>query len=128
MEQASSGEITALLVDWRGGDEEAGRQLVESVYRELKRLAAISLARESAAVTLQPTTLVNELCLHLLSGPPVSCENRLHFLHLAARQMRRLIVDHVRHKRMLKRGGAQQKSRSTKPGITSYRLTGASST
>jgi RNA polymerase sigma factor (TIGR02999 family) len=109
MQQGESHEITALLTDWRGGDDEAGRQLVETVYQELKRLAAIYLRRESSSMTLQPTALVNELCVNLLSGPPISCENRLHFLHIAARQMRRLIVDHVRRKKMLKRGGAQQK-------------------
>ena len=58
-------------------------------------------------MTLQPTALVNELCVKLLSNPPVSCENRLHFLHLASRQMRRIIVDHVRRKTGLKRGGLQ---------------------
>jgi RNA polymerase sigma factor (TIGR02999 family) len=100
-------DITSLLTDWREGDEEAGRKLIETVYRELKRLAAMSLHRESSAITLQPTALVNELCVRMLSGPPVSCENRLHFLHLASRQMRRLIVDHARRKKGLKRGGSQ---------------------
>ncbi len=101
-------DITALLTDWREGDEEAGRKLIETVYRELRRLAAANLRRESSAVTLQPTALVNELCLRMLTGPPLSCENRLHFLHLASRQMRRLIVDHARRKKGLKRGGSQQ--------------------
>jgi RNA polymerase sigma factor (TIGR02999 family) len=109
MGHPESQDITALLSDWREGNEEAGRQLVETVYLELKRLAAVYLRRESSSMTLQPTALVNELCVNLLSGPPISCENRLHFLHLAARQMRRLIVDHVRRKKMLKRGGDQQK-------------------
>lgn len=80
-------DITSLLTDWSEGDEEAGRKLIEAVYRELKRLAAMNLHREFNAITLQPTALVNELCVRMLSGPPVSCENRLHFLHLASRQM-----------------------------------------
>ena len=105
---SDSSHVTALLSDWRGGDEEAGRQLVEVVYRELRRVASAHLRREASAMTLQPTALVNELCVKLLSGPPVSCENRLHFLHLAARQMRRILVDHVRRKTGLKRGGVQQ--------------------
>jgi RNA polymerase sigma factor (TIGR02999 family) len=108
MGPSDSSHITALLSDWREGDEEAGRQLVEAVYRELRRVASIYMGREHNAMTLQPTALVNELCVNLLSGPPVSCENRLHFLHLAARQMRRLIVDHVRRKTMQKRGGTQR--------------------
>ncbi|HEX5227464.1 MAG TPA: ECF-type sigma factor [Bryobacteraceae bacterium] len=100
-------DVTSLLDDWREGDEQAGRRLIEVVYRELKRLAALNLRREVNAITLQPTALVNELCLRILSGPPLSCENRLHFLHLASRQMRRLMVDHARRKKGLKRGGPQ---------------------
>lgn len=99
--------ITALLSEWREGDEEAGRQLIAAVYRELRRLAAVYLRREWNAATLQPTALVNELCVRMLSGPAVDCENRLHFLHVAAQQMRRLIVDHARKRRSLKRGGEQ---------------------
>jgi RNA polymerase sigma factor (TIGR02999 family) len=101
-----SSDITALLTEWREGDEEAGRKVLESVYRELRRLAAVNLRREPEGNTLQPTALVNELCVGMLSREPVSCENRLHFLHLAARQMRRLIVDHARRKKGPQRGGA----------------------
>lgn len=97
--------MTGLLTHWREGDEEAGRQLMEVVYRELRRVASVYLRRESNLMTLQPTALVNDLCVNLLSGPPVSCENRLHFLHLASRQMRRMIVDYVRRRTVLKRGG-----------------------
>lgn len=105
MQPEPEAQITVLLNDWRAGDEEAGRQLVSSVYRELRRLAAIYLRKEHGAVTLQPTALVNELCLGMLSRAPVSCENRSHFLHVAAQQMRRLIVDHARRRKGLKRGG-----------------------
>lgn len=107
MEPVESPEITVLLSQWRGGDEGAGRELITAVYRELRRLAAVYLSREANAATLQPTALVNELCVGLLSRAPVSCENRLHFLHLVAKQMRRLIVDHARKRHVLKRGGAQ---------------------
>ena len=109
MHPSESSNITALLTDWRGGDEEAGRQLMEAVYQELRRLAAVYLRRESSAMTLQPTALVHELCVGMLSHAPVNCENRLHFLHLASRQLRRLIVDHARRKKGLKRGGVQAK-------------------
>jgi RNA polymerase sigma factor (TIGR02999 family) len=105
--EADPSGVTLLLTEWRDGSDEAGRKLIEAVYRELRRLAGQHLRRESNPVTLQPTALVNELCLRMLTGPPVSCENRLHFLHLASRQMRRLMVDHARHKKGLKRGGAQ---------------------
>lgn len=107
MHPSESANVTTLLTDWRGGDEEAGRQLMEAVYQELRRLAGVYLRRESNGMTLQPTALVHELCVGMLSHAPVSCENRLHFLHLAARQMRRLIVDHARRKKGLKRGGPQ---------------------
>ena len=100
-------QITGLLSEWHRGDEDAGRELVAAIYQELRRLAAVYLRKEGNAHTLQPTALVNELCLGMLSRPPVSCENRLHFLHLAAQQMRRLIVDHARRRKGLKRGGGQ---------------------
>jgi RNA polymerase sigma factor (TIGR02999 family) len=100
-------DVTLLLTEWRGGDEEAGRQLISAVYRELRNLASVYLRKEFNANTLQPTALVNELCVGMLSRPAVSCENRLHFLHVAAQQMRRLIVDHARRRNGLKRGGGQ---------------------
>ena len=99
--------ITGLLDDWRAGDQAAGRELVAAVYRELRRIAAVYIGREHGPVTLQPTALVNELCLDLLSRTPVSCENRAHFLNLAAQQLRRLIVDYARRRTGLKRGGGR---------------------
>jgi RNA polymerase sigma factor (TIGR02999 family) len=54
---------------------------------------------------LQPTALVNELYLNLFSHAPLSCENRLHFLNIAARQMRNLVVDDARRRKALRRGG-----------------------
>lgn len=106
-ESPASTDVTLLLAQWRGGDEDAGRQLIAAVHRELRSLAAVYLRKERNANTLQPTALVNELCVGMLSRPAVSCENRLHFLHLAAQQMRRLIVDHARRRNGLKRGGGQ---------------------
>jgi RNA polymerase sigma factor (TIGR02999 family) len=102
-----STDVTLLLAEWRAGDEEAGRKLISSVYGELRTLASVYLRKERNANTLQPTALVNELCVGMLSRPTVTCENRLHFLHLAAQQMRRLIVDHARRRNGLKRGGDQ---------------------
>jgi hypothetical protein len=62
MPASDPSDLTSLLTDWRAGDEAAGRKLMEAMYRELKRLAAVNLRREFGAVTLQPTALVNELC------------------------------------------------------------------
>jgi RNA polymerase sigma factor (TIGR02999 family) len=106
-ESQDSTGITLLLAEWRGGDDEAGRKLISAVYRELRSLASVYLRKELNANTLQPTALVNELCVGMLSRRAVSCENRLHFLHLAAQQMRRIIVDHARRRNGLKRGGGQ---------------------
>jgi len=102
-----SGDLTLLLAEWREGDDEAGRKLISAVYRELRSLAAMYLRKEGSANTLQPTALVHELCVGILSRPAVSCENRLHFMRLAAQQMRRLIVDHARRRKSWKRGGGQ---------------------
>ena len=107
MHAEESPQITGLLSEWREGDEEAGRRIIAAVYSELRRLAAASLRRESNPLTLQPTALVHELCVRMLSRSAVPCENRLHFLHVAAQQMRRLIVDYARSRKNLKRGGAQ---------------------
>jgi RNA polymerase sigma-70 factor (ECF subfamily) len=106
-ESQDSTDFTLLLAEWRGGDDAAGRQLISAVYRELRSLASVYLRKEANANTLQPTALVNELCVGMLSRPAVSCENRLHFLHLAAQQMRRLIVDHARRRNGPMRGGGQ---------------------
>ncbi len=60
-------DFTAPAGEWRGGDEEAGRQLISAVYRELRSLASVYLRKELNANTLQPTALVNELCVGMLS-------------------------------------------------------------
>jgi RNA polymerase sigma factor (TIGR02999 family) len=102
-------EATLLLNAWREGDEEAGRKLVTSIYSQLHRLAAACLRNEGDASALQPTALVNELYLSMFSREPVSCENRLHFLNLAARQLRNILIDDARRRKNLKRGGAVEK-------------------
>ena len=105
MPASGSGDVTALLTAWREGDENAGHELVAAVYGQLRRLAGACLRDERYPGTLQPTMLVNEVYLSLFSRQPVDCENRLHFLNLAARQMRRLVIDHARQRNGLKRGG-----------------------
>ena len=102
-------DVTTLLSAWRDGDESAGRELMSEVYGQLRRLAAGCLRDEQYPCTLQPTVLVNELYLTLFSRVPVDCESRLHFLNLAARQMRRFVLDHARRRKSLKHGGDVQK-------------------
>ena len=98
-------ELTALLADWRHGNEEAGKQLMAAAYEHLRRLAAHYLHRERSDHTLQATELVSELYLKLFASEPVEWRDRVHFFAVAARQLRRILVDHARAKRAEKRGG-----------------------
>ena len=97
-----AGEITQLLDRWRQGDEAAFADLVQLLYHELRHLAGSQLRREHGGHTLQATELVNEALLRLL-GAEVHSENRRHFFALAARAMRRVLVDHARRKQASKR-------------------------
>ena len=97
--------MTGLLRAWRGGDEEAGKELMVRVYQDLRRLAASQLRGERPGHTLQATALVHELYLRLFSGDPPDWQDRAHFLAVAARQLRHIVLDHVRRRSALKRGG-----------------------
>jgi len=101
--------VTKLLRSWGAGDDAAGRELIEVVYKELRRLAAHYLKAERPDHTLQPTALVHELYLKLFSGEPVDWQNRGHFMAVAARQLRHIVVDYAKHRHALKRGGVQGK-------------------
>jgi RNA polymerase sigma factor (TIGR02999 family) len=96
-------DITALLKDWSGGDREALERLMPIVYGELKRLAASYLRSERPGHTLQPTALVHEAFLRLQGQRFVVWSNRAHFYGIAARIMRRILVDHARRRRAAKR-------------------------
>ena len=98
-------ELTALLADWRSGNEEAGKQLMAVAYEHLRHLAAHYLRRERRDHTLQATELVSELYLKLFSSSPVAWRDRVHFFAVAARQLRRFLVDHARANLADKRGG-----------------------
>jgi RNA polymerase sigma factor (TIGR02999 family) len=96
--------IVQLLQEWREGDEQAYDRLVPLVYGELRRLARAQLRREQAGHSLQPTALVHEAYLRLVDAD-VDWQNRTHFLSVAARVMRRILVEHARARRADKRGG-----------------------
>ncbi|MFK8030036.1 MAG: ECF-type sigma factor [Gammaproteobacteria bacterium] len=98
--------ITRLLGDWRNGDQAAFETLSNVVYDELRRIARRLMAAERAGHTLQPTALVNEAYLELLDAS-ANVQDRQHFFALAARVMRRTLVDHARGKGRIKRGGDQ---------------------
>lgn len=98
-------QVTSLLRDMQGGDSAAVDRLVPIVYRELRRIAGALMKSERPDHTLQPTAVVHEALVRLMEGEPVSFENRAHFFAIAARIMRRLLVDHARRRITDKRGG-----------------------
>ncbi len=101
----TSGAITQALRAWRSGDRAAEDELVRLVYPDLKGLAEGLLARERADHTLQPTALVHEVYLRLLAQRRVEWSDRVHFFAIAARLMRRVLVDHARRRGRARRGG-----------------------
>jgi RNA polymerase sigma factor (TIGR02999 family) len=98
-----SGQVTLLLHHWKRGDESALGNLVPLVYRELRSLAHYHLQSERSDHTLQSTALVHEAYLRLLGGQPVQLENRAHFIAIASRIMRQILVDYARSRRADKR-------------------------
>jgi RNA polymerase sigma factor (TIGR02999 family) len=98
------GQITGLLRRWSGGDKEAADALFPIVYRELRQLARGQRRRLRAGATLNTTAVVHEAYLKLVDAPQVSVRDRQHFLALAARAMRQILVDHARRRRASKRG------------------------
>jgi RNA polymerase sigma factor (TIGR02999 family) len=105
---APSQEVTALLRAWSRGDEEAREKVIPLIYRELRQRARRQMGRERPGHTLQTTALINEAYVRLVGSAPVDWEGRNHFFAIAARMMRRILVDHARAKRSLKRGGADR--------------------
>jgi RNA polymerase sigma-70 factor (ECF subfamily) len=98
-------ETTCLLKAWSEGDETALERLVPLVDAELRRLARYYLRQERPDHILQTTALVNEAWLRLIDWPDVSWKNRAHFIGMAARLMRRVLVDEARRRLALKNGG-----------------------
>ena len=100
----SSSEITDLLLAWNDGEVEALEKLVPLVERELRRLAKSYMRRERAGHTLQTTALINEAYVRLIDARKIRWQNRAHFYGLAARVMRRILVDFSRERNYQKRG------------------------
>ena len=98
-------ELLRLLEDWRAGDATAYDRLIPFVYEELRRLARSQLRRERPGHSVQATQLVHEAYLRLADAD-VEWRNRTHFLSVAARVMRRILVEHARSRSAQKRGGA----------------------
>lgn len=99
-----------ILGQARRGDQPATEQLLPTVYEELRELARAMMGRERTGHTLQPTAVVNEACLRLISSDSeVEYHNRLHFFRLAAREMRRVLVEHARARNRAKREGSHER-------------------
>jgi RNA polymerase sigma factor (TIGR02999 family) len=94
------GEITRLLDEWRAGSREAEAQLFERLYPELRRIAHSLVKADGRDPTLQPTALVHELYMRLVTVKDRNFENRRAFYKYAAVAMRRLLIDYWRRPRV----------------------------
>jgi RNA polymerase sigma factor (TIGR02999 family) len=106
MTATASPGVTVLLRAWRSGSEAALDQLVPLVHHELRQIARRHLRRERRDHSMQATALVNEAYLRLVDLDRADFRDRSHFFAMAARVMRRVLVDHARARRSWKRGGS----------------------
>jgi RNA polymerase sigma factor (TIGR02999 family) len=109
MHPQASGEITALLRAWSLGDEEALKNLIPLVDRELLNIAQRRLEARHRDPILDTTALVNEAYVRLIDSKQSSWHDRAHFFAVCATIMRRILVDHTRARRTAKRGGGAPK-------------------
>ncbi|MDH3224987.1 MAG: ECF-type sigma factor, partial [Gemmatimonadota bacterium] len=100
-----SPDVTRILQDAGRGRREAMNEAVPLIYEELRRIAGSQLSRERPDHTLSTTALVHEAYFKLVDIERVEWQDRAHFFAVAARQMRRILVDHARTKHRVKRGG-----------------------
>lgn len=98
-------DITELLIDWSNGSEVALEKLFPLVENELHRLAHHYMRRMQPGNTLQTTALINESYIRLVDQKKVRWQNRAHFFGIAAKMMRRILLNYVRDQKRLKRGG-----------------------
>ncbi len=101
-------DVSALLADWRGGDAGAMDRLLPLVYHELRSIAHRQLLSERPGHTLSTTALVHEAYVKLVDQTRAQWTDQAHFLAVAARAMRRILVDYARKRQAAKRGGPQQ--------------------
>lgn len=103
-----SDHITLMLEAARRGDEGAADRLMETVYAELRQLAAVRLSGERNNVTLQPTALVHEAWLRLGGDQQPTWRSRAHFFGAAAEAMRRILIDRARRRHRARHGGGER--------------------
>jgi RNA polymerase sigma factor (TIGR02999 family) len=97
--------VTGLLLQWGEGNEDALNRLIPLVYQELHKIARRCMGHERPGHSLEATALLNEAYIKLVDVQHVNWQNRAHFLAMAARLMRRILVDHARARGYQKRGG-----------------------
>lgn len=105
----SSGDVTQLLLSVQKGDQDAIDRLAPLVYDEMRRLARLLFRKERPGHTLQPTVLVHEVFMSLVDQTRVNWQSRAHFMAIASRAMRRVLVDYSRAHQAEKRGGGGPK-------------------
>jgi RNA polymerase sigma-70 factor (ECF subfamily) len=116
MDVLNAGDVSLLLQASRLGDKEALDKLMPLVYDQLHRLANRHLGREGPECSLQTTALLDEAYLRLVDQRKPNWQNRTHFFSIAARLMRRILIDHARARRNAKRGGAVLRVSLSKAG------------
>lgn len=109
MNNTTDPDATQILRAWSAGDEDAPARLMPLVYAELQRRAASYLGHERPDHTLQATALVHEAYLKLVDQKQADWKSRAHFCSVAARLMRRVLMEHARHHNAAKRGGKLEK-------------------
>ncbi len=108
MADSDIGEVTQLLLDWRNGNEAALNKLMPLVYQSLKRIASQALSEWNSVKAdqgIEPTLLVHEAYLRLIDQNQVDWQDRAHFYAIAAREIRRILIDEYRRNCSEKRGG-----------------------
>jgi RNA polymerase sigma factor (TIGR02999 family) len=121
--QQHSHPVSELLGRWKAGDQEALEALVPLVYKELRDIARHHLQRERPGHTLQSAALVHEAYLRLLDQRPFDTDNRAHFLAVASRLMRQILVDHARTHGAAKRGADRRVELDTSLVLPQVRTT-----
>lgn len=101
-------DFTKLLINNRQGADDSSKKLFSLVYDELKRLAYSKLQKERKDITFTETSLVHEVYLKMVKQTSIKANDKNHFMAIAARCMRQILIDHARKKKAEKRGGNRQ--------------------
>jgi RNA polymerase sigma factor (TIGR02999 family) len=109
MDRPDKAGVTVLLKRLSAGDRDCLDELISLVYEDMRRLAAAALRGERPGQTVQPTSLVHEAYMRLVDQTGIDWQDRAHFFAIAAREMRRALIDHARERMAQKRGGGRQR-------------------